>query len=188
MNSKELWVGLVLLVLLVFSIAFLPLKDVSSKDVLKEMGRLAELNQQRNLTSLDLANLRLLAGKNPAVIDELTEVEFFALHNESVHVDHALSQVYFAFLGETYLCPLDDLSHVSVYLRYGENQRAAESLEEARRKWGKWLYKVENVKKRFPSTYPDLVTMRGKATMVFEATDLFSVENELNYIERNGFC
>lgn len=172
-------------------IAFLlneALKPVSSVEVFKETGRLNEINSDHNLTSGDLAFLGQLVSHNEGASEEFGELKFFALHNESIHVSHSLQNVYRAFAGEEFDCPLDELSHASVYLRYGEMELVEGSVLEAKEIWGTWLEKVTGVKDRFPNTYPDLETLRQKATAVFEAVDLSFVEPELNYIERNGFC
>ncbi len=178
----------VVFIALVALLFLFSLQSKSSEAVLKESSKLVELNTQRNLTTSDLVVLRKLVQHNAEALAELQEVKFFVSRNESVHVDHTLPQVYFAFAGEVVPCPLDDLSHVSVYLRYGENDLAGKSLVEAREGWVAWLEKAEKTKAKNPSTYPMLEAAKQKALVVFNAVDLSEATEELSYIERNGFC
>ncbi len=187
MNGKELLLIAALAVVVLLA-ASAQVEQNSAQVVLKEVGRLVELNQHRNLTSSDLSNLRLLILQSEAAVEEFREVEFFALHQESRHVDHALPGVYTAFSGIFVPCPLDDLAHVSVYLRYNELELAEESLEEARGSWPSWREKARNTKREVASSYPLLGEMEEKAKRIFAAVNLREVREDLKYIEENGFC
>ncbi len=176
------------LLFVLFFLAFQPSIGENRETVLKEVGSLVELNARRNLSSSDLSHLRSLVSQSEAAVQELREVEFFVLHGERKHVDHALPLVYNAFAGEVVPCPLDDLAHVSVYVRYNEIQLALESLEEAHQQWPAWVEKVQNARKLGPGVYPLFEVTLEKATRVFSVANLAIVDKELSYIEENGFC
>jgi len=137
-NWKAIVLAVVLLVAVLFLINIAKPQQQGKKAeqaalILKEVGRLTELNRQQNLTANDFTPIRRLVATSKEAQGELKEAEFFALHGERKHVDHSLPQIYSAFVGMEVPFPLDDLAHASVYLRYNAEQLAVKSFTEARK-------------------------------------------------------
>ena len=104
---------------------------------------------------------------------------------------HSLDSLYDLSSGTKRICPSESLSHLNPYLQYGELEKAADSVQEAKETLAPWQEQVDKAKAKEPSAYPNYgnVLSAIKGTIAeFEAQDYSAAQKDSKYLEDNGYC
>ena len=148
--------------------------------------------QDRNLSLSDVALLRHLAQLQPAILDEIGEMEWMILHGYPHHAVHSLEKIYYLAKGGEYLCPADAFSHVGPYLAFNETELAMEVAEEGAKQLGEWTDKARAVKERTPTAYPggldELISAMNRTAIEMEEGNYAAALEDAKYVEKNGYC
>lgn len=115
-----------------------------------EISRLAALASSGTITTDDLSTLRGLIEENHAAEHEFEELEFFVENGEYGHAGHSLAFLDSIIMtGKGVVCPEHEVAHYYVFARYGEDEKAEHSLEEAKEQIEYWEPKAREFSERY---------------------------------------
>ncbi len=164
---------------------------VGNKEVDNEIFRLEKVSLERNLTSQDYSNLRELTKKDPVAADIFKEIDWLLEHNELEHASHGLGLLQsYIETGNSQECFGHELEHIGLYLKYNDEERAKEAIEEL--DVDAWINHNEDVKKKFPQYYKNFDEVKIKAIKTVDSLKKgdysLSSLKDLPFLEDNAPC
>jgi len=134
--------AVLLIVVLSFAIKFNQNQQsiTGNKVILKEIDSLLPLLEAKNITSSDFAHLSQLVGRDEYAKPEIFELQALSDDKEYSHIGHGLGFLYqYVKTGVEPLCPGHALAHYYVFMKHGQIDLAADSLNDSKSDFGLWI-------------------------------------------------
>jgi len=186
-------VGMIIFIAIASYIVFQQKTVVGKQDVLAEVERLRAIASSRNLTVDDLVILRHMSAKDEHARDMVDKTAWMAERNLGEHVDHVLYYyVQYVKEGSESICIPHELSHIKLYLEYGEIKRAQDMVPMLEMNLREWKQRVQAIYQRFPQYYPKYTEFITTIDTVIPRLAQHQFDNETNqmllFIEENEVC
>lgn len=166
---------------------------VGNKELVDRMEYLYKINLERDLRVEDLEGLEDLVEGDHYSEDEYKELKWAIEKKETLHISHAVTAIsVYASTGQETFCIKDEMSHMRIYIQYGEEELIEHTLEEVKENLQDWEGNVKEAKAENPAyfaNFEDIKKRVKEVTSKIESGDRSKqISSDLFYIEQYGIC